>query len=196
MIFQKVEDDEKIIRKLMYVDDDETLRKWIGYLSIVDKEELASHLGVPSNIPEHQFENLIFNQLLIAASNPEIQKTFRTWSPSILLALVQCGQLRSAYSKLGYDLVQADPHGCSSLTCNRESQILARALRCSQNNLLGALEERRRLETALAESDELRRVASAQRDEFCNRARILEREMNVLKDRVYDLEEETRRIQM
>jgi hypothetical protein len=181
----------------MYVDDDDTIRKWIGYLSIVDKEELALHLGVPSNIPEQQFENLIFNQLLIAASNPEIQKTFRTWSPSILLALVQCGQLRSAYSKLPYnDQIQHEPHGCTNLQCNRESQILAGALRCSQNNLLSALEERRRLESALAESERLRLDTAAEIDEYCNRVRVLEREKTVLNDRVYDMEEESRRIQM
>ena len=180
----------------MYVEDDETIRKWISFLNIVDKEELAIHLGVPSNIPEHQFENLIFNQLLIAASNPEIQKTFRTWSPSVLLALAQCGQLKSAFSKFSYeDTIQQD-NISNTPSCNRESQLLAGALRCSQSSLLTALEERRRLESALAESERLRQDAVAARDEFSNRNRALELEGRALRERIIDLQEESRRIQM
>jgi hypothetical protein len=195
---QVVVDDEKIlgIKKSVSVDDDEImLRKWISLLSILDKEELAVNLGVPSNIPEQQFENLIFNQLLIAASNPEIQKTFRTWSPSILIALAQCGQLRSAVFNSSYD-EQFEPPHCSHHPCHRESQILAGALRSSQSSLLGALEEGRRLQAALEESERLCQDAAAARDDLRCRLLTTELEGAALRDRVSDLEEESQRIQM
>ena len=173
------------------------LRKWISLLSIVDKEELALHLGVPSNIPEQQFENLIFNQLLIASSNPEIQKSFRTWSPSILIALAQCGQLRSALCNSTYEeqLHHDHPH-CSYHPCHRETQILAGALRSSQSNLLNALEEGRRLQAALVESERLFQDAAAARDELRSRLLSTENKGAVLRDRISDLEEESQRIQM
>jgi hypothetical protein len=173
------------------------LRKWISLLSILDKEELAVNLGVPSNIPEQQFENLIFNQLLIAAANPEIQKTFRTWSPSSLIALAQCGHLRSALFNSPYaEQLHHEPSHCSHHPCHRESQILAGALRSSQSNLLSALEEGRRLKAALAESERLCQDAAAARDDL--RCRLLNTELEgaALRDRVSDLEEESQRIQM
>jgi hypothetical protein len=195
-----IEDEDKFLRSWLSSDEDErTLRRWISVLSIVDKIELSIYLGVPSNIPEQQFENLIFNQLLVAASNPEIQKSFQNWSPSILIALAQCGQLRCALSNVtkqpSYDSGIIDSQN-SNYASDRESHFLAGALRWSQNSLLSALEESRRLQGALAECEQLRKVAVTERDALGNRVHTLQDENMVLQDRVNDLVEESRRVQM
>ena len=185
----------------------------------MDKVSLASHLGIPSNIPEAQFEKLLFNQMVTNSACAELLK-LKNWSPAIVLALAQSGQLKAALTDLSCTCNASfitPEQGNINKFCThhqryeRENRILAAALRCSQSSLIDALEETKRLRVNLADCEMRRESSIREGKQLHDRIRLAEehaREMQValtesergreladqkqneLSDRVSELEQE------